>query len=470
MTARRRRAAFGAPDRPTASPFGAAPAGGMFGAASAAPEASPSDAAPAANPVAAEPTTRPFGLASDHAAAPAAPAAPPSGAAPAVKPFAAEPATRPFGASSVLFSATPSPLPISAAPALNPLATGSCDHHDAERSVGDWRAPASTMMQNGPKGTGNPPYQDTQQQESTQGPSPAQTFTYKSITKMSEYQTKSFEELRCEDYAKLSGLEASPGQYPHPFSAIHTAAYQGEVDQVHALIMAGADIHAYDFYFGGTPLMCAANGGRPCCVELLIKAGALALPQSDAIRFGVLRQVQQQLQTVHLRERPRLEKVQALLTRSAHPKAMPIGWVEGTAPAGTSRNHSADIKKDCSEIIRNAALHLRTSHRILMNINGHVGTADERGPLQPGPTALEAVEIQAHFSREYLAVLQGLCERDRLLADQSRALTVELCETLSHRLNDLTLCDEYAQRVRDLMSSPPRQIARARRSFVDYTI
>jgi hypothetical protein len=59
----------------------------------------------------------------------------------------------------------------------------------------------------GQRGTDGTPYRQTQQQETqytaTSGSAgqPA-TITYKCITKMPAYETKSFEELRFEDYAK----------------------------------------------------------------------------------------------------------------------------------------------------------------------------------------------------------------------------------------------------------------------------
>ena len=59
------------------------------------------------------------------------------------------------------------------------------------------------------KGTGQPAYRDTQERGwEWEWEWALQTFTYKSITKMSEYAGKSFEQLRCEDYAKGNTGEA----------------------------------------------------------------------------------------------------------------------------------------------------------------------------------------------------------------------------------------------------------------------
>ena len=59
-------------------------------------------------------------------------------------------------------------------------------------------------------GTGQPPYRDTQERELLFADGHGQTFTYKSISKMQEYQNKSFEELRCEDYARGNKGSADP--------------------------------------------------------------------------------------------------------------------------------------------------------------------------------------------------------------------------------------------------------------------
>ena len=57
-------------------------------------------------------------------------------------------------------------------------------------------------------GTGQPPYRDTQEHEAPDVG--VQTLTFKSISKMQEYQNKSFEELRCEDYARGNKGSADP--------------------------------------------------------------------------------------------------------------------------------------------------------------------------------------------------------------------------------------------------------------------
>ena len=48
-----------------------------------------------------------------------------------------------------------------------------------------------------------------------------QTFTYKAISKMPEYQNKSFEELRWEDYQKGNkGAQTPAGAAASPFGAL----------------------------------------------------------------------------------------------------------------------------------------------------------------------------------------------------------------------------------------------------------
>jgi len=59
-------------------------------------------------------------------------------------------------------------------------------------------------------GTGLPPYQDTQESEWLDVRLGMQTVTYKSTSKMQEYQNKLFEELRCEDYARGNKGSADP--------------------------------------------------------------------------------------------------------------------------------------------------------------------------------------------------------------------------------------------------------------------
>jgi len=59
-------------------------------------------------------------------------------------------------------------------------------------------------------GTGLPPYRDTQEREWLDVRMGEQTLTYKLISKMQEYQNKSFEELRCEDYARGNKGSAGP--------------------------------------------------------------------------------------------------------------------------------------------------------------------------------------------------------------------------------------------------------------------
>eukprot|EP00900_Chrysochromulina_parva_P009301 jgi/Chrpa1/18372/Chrysochromulina_OHIO_Genome00025320-RA len=55
----------------------------------------------------------------------------------------------------------------------------------------------------GGAGSGNPPYKPVQEREQVAGaPGQVQVYQYCSISKMDQYQSKSFEELRYEDYAK----------------------------------------------------------------------------------------------------------------------------------------------------------------------------------------------------------------------------------------------------------------------------
>src|SRR5437763_503800 len=51
------------------------------------------------------------------------------------------------------------------------------------------------------------------------------------------------------------------------------AAAHGQLDQVKALIQAGADVNAYDWK-GETPLHCAARNSRADVVQILIETGA----------------------------------------------------------------------------------------------------------------------------------------------------------------------------------------------------
>jgi len=75
-------------------------------------------------------------------------------------------------------------------------------------------------------GTGLPPYRDTQERELLFVDGRGQTFTYKSISMMHEYQNKSFEELRCEDYAR--GNKGSTGP-PAGLTLVRTPAKAQEV-------------------------------------------------------------------------------------------------------------------------------------------------------------------------------------------------------------------------------------------------
>eukprot|EP00900_Chrysochromulina_parva_P009202 jgi/Chrpa1/18283/Chrysochromulina_OHIO_Genome00018816-RA len=61
----------------------------------------------------------------------------------------------------------------------------------------------------GGAGSGNPPYKPVQEREQVAG-APGQVYQYCSISKMDQYQSKSFEELRYEDYAK-GNTGATPG-------------------------------------------------------------------------------------------------------------------------------------------------------------------------------------------------------------------------------------------------------------------
>lgn len=180
--------------------FGATPKPSMFGTPA------PSFGAPAvgaSNPFAPK-TTSPFGVtASSSPFGAPAPAASPFGA-PA--PAFGAPAAPAFGAPGGGFGAPSTPSPFGA-PASNAFGGGG------------FGPPAGVQ-----KGTGVPPYRDTQERESTSGPGgQVQTFTYKSISKMPEYQNKSFEELRCEDYAKGNKGGSAPAAMP--FGAATTSPF-----------------------------------------------------------------------------------------------------------------------------------------------------------------------------------------------------------------------------------------------------
>ena len=72
-------------------------------------------------------------------------------------------------------------------------------------------------------GTGNPPYKPVQEREQVAGaPGQVQVYQYCSITKMPQYEAKSFEELRFEDYAKGANKPAvtAPFAGPTAFGAV----------------------------------------------------------------------------------------------------------------------------------------------------------------------------------------------------------------------------------------------------------
>ena len=84
-------------------------------------------------------------------------------------------------------------------------------------------------------GTGNPPYKPVQEREQVVGaPGKVQVYQYCSITTMPQYEAKSFEELRFEDYAKgankpaatapFAGPPTAFGAVPSPFGVVPAPA------------------------------------------------------------------------------------------------------------------------------------------------------------------------------------------------------------------------------------------------------
>jgi len=65
-----------------------------------------------------------------------------------------------------------------------------------------------------------------------------------------------------------------PGVDPYGRTALHYAAFDGDVDQVAALLAAGADPGASDDD-GWTPLHAAVQAFAPAVCEMLLRAGAL---------------------------------------------------------------------------------------------------------------------------------------------------------------------------------------------------
>ena len=225
--------AFGA--APASTPFGAAPASGGFGAPAPAfgsPAPAPAfGAAPASTPFGAAPSTG-FGAA---APAPAFGASTGGfGAAPATSAFGSSTTSTPFGApapapSGGLFGApapaptgglfgAPAPAPtggLFGAPAPAPATGGLFGAPAPAPSGGLFAAPAPSAFGGG--GFGSPaaaqgggtklnPFQPTRKQDGTS------SIQFQSITAMPQYQTKSFEELRVEDY--MAGNKGSQGQAP----------------------------------------------------------------------------------------------------------------------------------------------------------------------------------------------------------------------------------------------------------------
>jgi len=118
-------------------------------------------------------------------------------------------------------------------------------------------------------GTGQPPYRDTQERELLFADGHGQTFTYKSISKMQEYQNKSFEELRCEDYARGNKGSADPPAGLNLVVAPAKAQEVGAPEEIapEAAGELGAGAHA--------PL--AASPAIPSCSRL-VKA---AMPETN---------------------------------------------------------------------------------------------------------------------------------------------------------------------------------------------
>ncbi|OQR97311.1 nuclear pore complex protein [Thraustotheca clavata] len=214
--------AFGASTTPAASPFGPTPTanaaspfgggGGMFGAANTAKPAfgstgfgattstfgssTPSafGSAPATNAFGATTPATGFGTTTGFGAS----ATPAAGFGTSTGFGAAAQATNAFGAAA-------SPSPFGAAPATT-SAFGA--QPTSAFGGGGYGATPNAAAQ---CGTGNPPYQATSEQE-TEKNKPATTIHYQSISKMPQYQHKSVEELRWEDYLKRTDPAAAQQQ------------------------------------------------------------------------------------------------------------------------------------------------------------------------------------------------------------------------------------------------------------------
>ncbi|OQR91414.1 nuclear pore complex protein [Achlya hypogyna] len=214
--------AFGAAATPAASPFGPSPTtaspfggggGGMFGSNTAAKPAF------GAGGFGSTTTTSTFGAATPSA----------FGAAPTTSTFGATapstgfggtsafgaPATSGFGATPNAFgtpAATPSAF---GAPAASPFgatpATTSAFGAAPTSAFGGFSQQQQPQQAGAQCGTGNPPYAPTAEQE-TEKNKPATTIHYQSISKMPQYQHKSVEELRWEDYLKRTDPAAAQQQ------------------------------------------------------------------------------------------------------------------------------------------------------------------------------------------------------------------------------------------------------------------
>ncbi|EQC38918.1 hypothetical protein SDRG_03876 [Saprolegnia diclina VS20] len=214
--------AFGAAAAPAASPFGPTPTtaaaspfgggGGMFGAAAPKPAFGTGGFGSTATTSTFGATSAPgaFGAPTQQTSAFGAPASTGFGS----SGFGAQPSTG-FGAAPSAFGApaqqtsafgSAAASPFGAAPATT--SAFGAQPTSAFGGGGGFGAQANSAPQ---CGTGNPPYVTSSEQESEKG-KPATTIHYQSISKMPQYQHKSVEELRWEDYLKRTDPAAAQQQ------------------------------------------------------------------------------------------------------------------------------------------------------------------------------------------------------------------------------------------------------------------
>ena len=71
-------------------------------------------------------------------------------------------------------------------------------------------------------------------------------------------------------------------------TALHWAAYRGDVDMTQALLKAGASVKAVTRIGSMSPLFMAAKGGNGAVIEALPKAGGNALEAATARASGIV--------------------------------------------------------------------------------------------------------------------------------------------------------------------------------------